>query len=46
MPEDDWEDREVEQVLTQLSAMDSNNLPATCCVGERESISEIIKKQS
>ena len=36
MPEDDWEDREVEQVLAQLSAMDSNNFPANCGVGERE----------
>ena len=36
MPEDGWEDREVEQVLAQLSAMDSNNFPANCGVGERE----------
>ena len=36
MPEDGWEDREVELVLAQLSAMDSNNFPANCGVGERE----------
>ena len=34
--EDGWDDREVEQVLAQLSAMDSNNFPANCGVGERE----------
>ena len=36
MPEDGWEDQEVELVLAQLSAMDSNNFPANCGVGERE----------
>ena len=36
MPEDGWEDQEVELVLSQLSAMDSNNFPANCGVGERE----------
>ena len=38
MPEDGWEDREVELVLAQLSAMDSNNFPANCGVGEREAV--------
>ena len=36
MPEEGWEDREVEAVLAQLAAMDSNNFPANCGVGERE----------
>ena len=36
MPEEGWEGREVEVVLAQLAAMDSNNFPANCGVGERE----------
>merc|ERR550534_3602053 len=31
-----WEDREIELLMAQISAMDSNNFPSNCGVGERE----------
>ena len=36
LPEDGWEDREVELLLGQMASMDSNNFPGNCGVGERE----------
>jgi len=36
LPQDPWEDREIELLLHQLSLMDSNNFPGNCGVGERE----------
>ena len=36
MPQDGWQDREIEFLLQQLSQMDSNNFPANAGVGERE----------
>ena len=36
LPDQGWTDREVELVLAQLAAMDSNNFPGNCGVGERE----------
>ena len=36
LPEEGWEEREVEMLLGQISSMDSNNFPANCGVGERE----------
>lgn len=36
LPIDGWEDREIEMLMSQLSAMDSNNFPNNCGVGERE----------
>ena len=36
LPEEGWEEREVETLLGQISSMDSNNFPANCGVGERE----------
>ena len=31
-----WSDLDIELTLRELSAMDSNNFPANCGVGERE----------
>jgi len=47
LPEDGWEDREVEMMLSQLSSMDSNNFPGNCGVGERESrlFSRIVERR-
>ena len=36
LPEEGWEEREIEMLLGQISSMDSNNFPANCGVGERE----------
>ena len=36
LPQEGWEDREIEMLMAQLSAMDSNNFPSNCGVGERE----------
>ncbi|KAH3705805.1 O-phosphoseryl-tRNA selenium transferase [Pelomyxa schiedti] len=36
MPEEGWDDRVIEQFLSELSAMDSNNFPENIGVGERE----------
>ena len=36
LPDEGWEEREIEMLLSQISSMDSNNFPANCGVGERE----------
>lgn len=36
-PDDGWDDRSIEMVLSELAIMDSNNFPSNCGVGERES---------
>ena len=47
LPEDGWEDREVELLLGQVASMDSNNFPANCGVGEREAriFSSLVQKR-
>ncbi|MPC51147.1 O-phosphoseryl-tRNA(Sec) selenium transferase [Portunus trituberculatus] len=36
-PDEGWDDQMIEGLLVDLSKMDSNNFPANCGVGERES---------
>ena len=36
VPDEGWEEREVELLVAQLASMDSNNFPGNCGVGERE----------
>lgn len=36
-PDEGWDDQTIEGLLVDLSKMDSNNFPANCGVGERES---------
>ena len=47
MPEDGWEDREVEMLLSHLASMDSNNFGGNCGVGEREAriFSRLVEKR-
>ena len=36
LPDEGWSDGDIERLLLQLSAMDSNNFPGQASVGERE----------
>lgn len=36
LPEDGWDDADIEMLLSELSVMDSNNFPGNCGAGERE----------
>ncbi|KAJ8017434.1 O-phosphoseryl-tRNA(Sec) selenium transferase [Holothuria leucospilota] len=47
LPEDGWDEADIEMLLTELSVMDSNNFCGNCGAGEREGrvVSDLVARR-